>query len=361
MNYHFRRSQQINKIKPFLKSEQMKIGELRNIIKTHKKEKLEHLVAELYKLIPKDKIMDYDVDNWILQPPEKGKNTPATTKKKRNIQDIAQEVKFFCSNAYAQNYMIPNHSIPKKDRPKWRFVVKRLYKEIQTAIDDKNNPLACIIELEKLYKVLTYACHWQIFSAYDSFESVGLSQTEFFDKIVTLNRNHKDLKDFIRDSIRLIIDNALNRYTLHSELIHIFIKKCNTNDLLMMCFEQAETERNEVLKEPDENKTRTSYFSNINNGMSYQKVTKLNSLTEIGFTAKIKLNEFKMAIEYFNRYHIQRDPEVKLFILVRLLFQHSLKDYIVAVIESSGNVDPRKNLMDLLQYIKTNGTLPAHI
>jgi len=338
----------------------MKIGELRSAIKTHNKEQLETLVAELYKLVPKDKKEDYDIDSWIKNPPVKGKKKPEKTKKVRPINDIAQEVEFFSSNAYAQNYLAPNQSIPKKDRPKWRFVVKRLYKEIQTALDAGNNPIACLDELEKLYQVLTYACHWQIFSAYDPFESVGIAQREFFDKIVTLYRNHTDLEEFINKSIKLIIDNPLNRYTLYTELIGIFIEKCNTSDLLNMSIEQTGVIRKEVLKEPDDENTRMSFFGN-KDGMSFMKQTKLNNLTEIGFTAKVALFDYDAAIQYFQEHHIQRDEEVKLYILIKLLFNNKLKDQIVKVIEGNQHLKPRKALTDLLQHIKKTGKLPNYL
>ncbi len=342
----------------------MKIGELRSIVKAHKKEQLEYLVAELYKLIPNDKKLDYDIDEWIQHPPDKDekktKAKPVKTNKVRNIQDIAKEVEFFCSNAYAQNYLIPNHSISKKERPKWRFVVKRLIKEIQAAVDAGNHPVTCVNELEKLYKVLTYACHWQIFSAYDPFESVGIDQAEFFRKIVTLYRNHKVLKDFIRETIRLIIDNPLNRYTLHSELIDIFIAQCNTNDLLNLCFQQVEIIRNDVLKEPDEGRMYFSFFEKKNE-MSYVKKQKLNNLTEIGFDAKIKLFEYDTAITYFNDHYIESEPEVKLYVLVTLLFAHRLKDHIKNEIDRNTGINPRRALLNLLSYIKENDDLPKHI
>ncbi len=341
----------------------MKIGELRDYIKSHKKEQLEYLVAELYKLIPNDKKADYNIDEWIQHPPDKNEKKPKTkivkTNKARDIQDIAKEVEFFCSNAYAQNYLAPNRSIPKKDRPKWRFVVKRLYNEIQAALDAGNHPVTCINELVKLYKVLTHACRWQIFSAFDPFESVGIDQSGFFGKIVTLNRNHKDLKDFISESIRLIIDNPLNRYTIHSELIDIYIEQCNTNDLLNLCFQQVGTIKKDVLQEPDEDSAMFSFRSNKDE-MSYEKKEKINNLTEIAFTAKIKLFETDFAIQYLNEHLIETNPEVKLYILLSLLVKHDEKDHVVKIIENSKHLNPRQSITNLLEYIKTNDKLPKH-
>ena len=315
--------------------------------------------------MPNDRKLDYDVDEWIEHPPKKdekkGKKKPAKTKKSPSILDISKEVEFFCSNAYAQNYLLPNHAIPKNERPKWRFVVKRLYNQIQSALDSGNQPAACTVELEKLYKVLTYACNWQIFSAYDPFESAGIEQTAFFNKIVTLYRNHFDFNDFIGKSIRLIIDNPLNRYTLYSELIEIFISYCNTNDLLNLCFQQTESLRPAVLKEPNDDLWNSSLTIGNKNEMSYKKKTKLNNLTEIGFKIKVQRFEVEKAIEYFNEHHIQDQAEVKLYILVSLLFAHGLKDHIVQVIESNQHMKPRKSLVNLATYITTHGALPDYL
>lgn len=270
-------------------------------------------------------------------------------------------MEFFCSNAYDQNYLAPNRSIPIKERPKWRFVVKRFYKEIQLALDAGNHPISCVNELEKLYKVLTYSCKWHLFSAYDSFESIGIEQNEFFLRIVTLYRNHKNLDDFIRDSIRLIIDNQLNRYTLYSNLIDGFIAQCYTTDLLKLCLQQSEITRNDVLQEPDE---ETGLFSSINrnkNVLSYEKRKKLNNLAKIGFKAKIKLFKYDAAIAYLKQHHTEKDLEVKLYILVSLLFRLQLKDYIMHEIENSKSIKPREALLNLLAYIKKNNDLSEYI
>jgi hypothetical protein len=338
----------------------MKIGEIRTLIKTHKREQLEQLLVELYKLVPKDKKEDNNVDQWIEKPPQKQSKKITKTRKTRSIAEISKEVEFFCSNAYEQNYLAPNRSIPKKERPKWRFVVKRLYKEIQAAIDAGNDPVLCINELENLYKVLTYACHWQIFSAYDPFESVGIAQSEFFDKLVVLMRNHKDLEDFIQDCTWLIINNPLNRYTLHTELIKIFTRECNTNDLLNLCYSETKIIRDDVMKEPDDDQG-FSFSSRSSNGISYEKKRKLNCLSEIGFMAKIELCEYDAAIKYFNEHYIENSAEVKLYILVSLLFKHKLKTQIENEIESNIHLMPRKGLLDLLQYIKINNKLPKYM
>ncbi len=44
---------------------------------------------------------------------------------------LEDEITQFLSNAYAQNYLIPNKVIPKSQRSKWRFMVKKYIKELE--------------------------------------------------------------------------------------------------------------------------------------------------------------------------------------------------------------------------------------
>ena len=39
--------------------------------------------------------------------------------------ELELELEEFLSDAYAQNYFAPNRFVPKSERPKWRFKVKR--------------------------------------------------------------------------------------------------------------------------------------------------------------------------------------------------------------------------------------------
>lgn len=336
----------------------MKIGELRDIIKSHKKKELEFLVAELYKLIPKDKKEDYNIDEWIHNPVKNDKKTPKRKAKTRNIEEIANEVTIFTTNAYAQNYLCPNQNIPKKERPKWRFIVKRLYKEINVALDNSNNPNACIKELIELYKLLTYSANWTIFTAYDAFDSVEISQIDFFNRITNLQRTYHDIRVFIPETIKLIINNPLNRYTLHTELIYCFFEFSNTPDMLKLCFEFAEKIKKEVLEKPDK-ESHESYASTVNNQkISYEKKQKLNSLAEIGFLANILLNEYDKAIKYFYDNYIASRQEIRLYVLIQFLFNYNLKDHIIREIDNNQEYKPREQLQNLYNYIKTNNQLP---
>lgn len=334
----------------------MKIAELRSIINGHSKKQLEYLVAEFYKLIPKDKKEDYDIDTMVKNP-AKEKATKKKTIKIRTIEEISEEVDLFDIYAREQYYLIPNRVISKKERPKWRFLVKRLYKEILIAANNGNSLTACAKELRKLYEVLTYSCAWQLFSAYDTFESVGISQSEFFEQIIKLYRKSLDINDFVFIGIKLIIDNNLNRYTLYSELMDIYLKHCETPDMREQALKAANKFRDETEKIPD----NPDYFYKKKYGMSYEKINKLNLLTELIIKIYIELFNINSAVEFFKKYYIESDAEIKLYILIRFLFNANQPEIIVKEIENNMKVKPRGNLINLLNYIKKNGELPEYM
>jgi uncharacterized protein (UPF0128 family) len=112
-------------------SEILKVPEVRKLVKNYEKEQLEYLVTELYKILTKVQKEDNNVSALIGNPDPKDK-TPVKKKEEsvRPFKEIEEETGHFISNAYAQNYFIPNRSISKNERPKWRFVVKKNYKEL---------------------------------------------------------------------------------------------------------------------------------------------------------------------------------------------------------------------------------------
>lgn len=331
----------------------MKIGELRAAIKKHSKADLEFLVAELYKLVPKTKKEDYQIDKLIVKP-TKNKKSAKKKAKLRTIEEIAEDVEFFHDNAVSQHYLIPNTNIPKKERPKWRFVVKRLYKEILQAEKSGNSTVRCARELQVLYETLTYACDYIIFSAYDPFESVGIEQTVFFEQIIKLYRESLDISDFIHKGIKLTIENSLNRYTLYSELMEIFISYCQTPAMKEMAIDKLLKMREEFKKKPIVTKNSWS-------NEEYRKNEKLNYYTEFIFRLYAHLFEFEKGIKDFNLNSIQNTKEVSLYILIRMLFGFEKKQLIVREIEKNMKIKPRESLLKLKDYIKKNNKLPEYM
>ena len=69
-------------------------------------------------------------------------------------------------------------------------------------------------------------------NSYDVFESIGITQSDFFNQVILLNLNrYDDKRDFINRNIKLIVNNSVNRYTLYSSLMIIFINYLDIPDM----------------------------------------------------------------------------------------------------------------------------------
>lgn len=339
----------------------MKIAELRKTIGSHKKDELEFLVAELYKLIPKAKKEESLVDDLIKKPRKtKSRKAKVQKQKVRSIEDIASEVEFFTFNAKEFNYNQPNTTISKKERPKWRFVVKRLYKEILAAENEGDSKKRCAGEMKKLYETLTLACRYTMFNAYDVFDSVGITQVDFFEQVIRLYRDAVDVKDFVVLGIKLIIDNDLNRYTLKKYLMDVFLKYSQTPAMKELIVKEATKYYQEVISSKD---IEDDFFigGGRQDGMSYRKKSMINEITELISITYLELAETEKAIEFHYKHTKQSSDEVALYIIVRILFKYGLKNEIVREIEKNMKMKPRERLIELMNYIKKNDKLPEYM
>ncbi len=155
----------------------MKVAELKEKIEPYKAAQLRRLVVEMYKAMPKALKEGHGIDELI--------GNPMSGRKKQNaevppdIGFLSWEGEQFVDDAYNQYYFAPNSVVPKRERPKWRFIALRLFKQLNKAAADPENAAEAAGLLEKLYGMLCYSCDYVLFSAYDPFQSVGIAQSEF--------------------------------------------------------------------------------------------------------------------------------------------------------------------------------------
>jgi hypothetical protein len=334
----------------------MKIQELKDTVGKYKTDELISIICELYKAIPKAKKEDSLIDEFINNP--QGAKKEITEKKKagRLIMDIQKDIDVFAENARCQNYLVPNRLVSKTDRPKWRFLVKTLYKEVLLAAETGNNKAACAKALRDLYEVLTYACHYKTFSGDEPFDSVGISQYDFFLSIIKLYRDSVDIEDFIFVGINLIINNNLDAHTLYSKLMDVFLTFCNTNDMRNLVIAKGKAIFQEMKMIPEQKIDYNSQWA----GMNYEKRKKLNNITELVARAYCSQYEFNEAIEHFMNNHIEREAEIKIYILVKILFSFKNHEHILKALNRDKTIVLRKSLVDLKEYIEKNNSLPEY-
>ncbi|MHB1043425.1 MAG: hypothetical protein ACYC0Q_11390 [Eubacteriales bacterium] len=114
------------------------------------------------------------------------------------------ETELFIEHAKQQYYFAPSRIIPKKDRPKWQFIVKRLYKDLLALTGDSKNLPQISELLEKLYCLLCEASGVYLFSSDDPFSSAGIEQSEFYRQIIAAKRQAFLPGDWVAAAIRFI-------------------------------------------------------------------------------------------------------------------------------------------------------------
>ncbi len=334
-------------------NEILKIGEVRKLIKKYKKEDLEYIIAEMYKIIPKNIKIDNNIAD-LISTPALVKNMPKEKKhvnKTRPFNDITSEVDFFVKNAYAQNYLAPNHTISKKDRPKWRFVVKRLYKELNEYAIKEEYINEAANNMGKLYGVLIYGCEYYLFSSDDPFNSVGIGQTEFLDNLLNLYNKTLEKDDFISRAVDIMFNNYLDRNTLYSDLMKIFLKYITIPDLYYKTIEITDNKRKTLLNSKPGNRTE-----------EYSKRRKLNNYTELIFRCYFKLYEYDNALSFFEKNYMETSKEIKLYVLISILMEYKEKDIILRELTlAEKKFKLRDSLIRLKDHIKTYNKLPNYL
>jgi len=338
----------------------MKVGELREKLAKLKKEELVKIAAEFYKLIPKAKKEDYNVDALVDNPGQKKKKSPA--KAQMSLFEIDVAITKFIDDAREQYYVMPNRVVPKKERSTWRFKVKKWYKALINTSRADGDIAIQATSLRKLYELLCESCSYQYFSAYDTFESVGVEQTTFYKSVIDLVHEAEGKTSTVEQCIKLAVDNSLNRYTLYSSLFMELINTYEAPDLKYKAIEVTEKLLKSIKASPLKKKKGYSSWSSGSLD-TFRREEKLNNLAELGLRLYLSLFEVEEGVQFYQTYYQDRSDEVKLYVLVRILFGTRHKDQIVIEIEKAikKGIEPRENLLNLMKEIKQTNELPPYM
>ncbi|MBI4331041.1 MAG: hypothetical protein HY673_07160 [Chloroflexi bacterium] len=271
----------------------MKIAEVRDVIQKHSRDELRVIITRLYKAMPKAIKEKNDIDG-LLRDPNSSVQSGRGSKQEEppDIDWLEYEANEFIEDAYKQYYFAPNSFVPKSERPKWRFIVKRLYKDLLLAADKENVSQAAAI-LEKLYNLLCYSCSYILFSGDDPFGSVGIAQEEFFRKVLSLKYQCEDKATFIRNALLSMVNNASDRHTLRDNLMAVILEFARTPDLKEMTIARC-SELIDVIKREQPSKKQA-----FGSTYEYEKEEKLNNLAGMGFFCYARLCDYDNAISYF--------------------------------------------------------------
>lgn len=338
----------------------MLVSELRELLKKYNQEDLRLIVAEMYKSMPKKLREDKDTDELIKDVHgylDIGKREKAQ-EKQANMEELKPKIELFIEYAYNQYYFTPNNYVHKKERPKWRFIVKQYIKDLQTFPGDTPEGKTATELLAKIYKMLSYACGYYIFNTDNPFNSVGIGQTELLDIVIKRILGNGIDRESIKSAIQLVIKSNVDRVTLNSSLINTLISNLKSTDFKEIAIEQSLKIKEEMARPvPNKKKSYSDTYT------EYKREEENNLLVEIIFKLYLELCEYDKAIKYFNSNYKEWDKEVTLFILLLNLHLYGLKDYWVKVYEDAvkRGTEPRNRLRETYEYIKENGDLPEDI
>lgn len=318
----------------------MKIGDLRRRLGGCTPEQLRLVAVELYRAVPKAVREERALDEFIERPDPKSRRAAARPASP-TFEEVAAETRRFLELAGADNYFAPNCQVSKKERARWRFVVKRLTSELQAQAARPERRPAVAELLEALYNLLCRACQVYLFRSDDPFRAIGISQTEYLRKVLTVKSSWQAKPAFIREAIASIVTRGTDRNTLTTNLMPVLLEFLPLPDNKYEVIAVAQ-EMNAALLPP-----ATERFPGR---QQYEDDQRNNDLTDLVFHCYAQLGEWANAIAFFNKHYRAHYREVKLYCLVRAL-EHPYRQYElireqIAAARAAG-VKPRPELLAL--------------
>lgn len=328
----------------------MKIQQVRTLVAGHSNDTLQQLICEIYKRLPKKIIEEKQIDFLIENLPDSLSPKNRVTKQKEllDINEVRWETEEFIKNARAQNYFAPNQIIHKKDRPKWRFVVKRLYKSLMELSQNPEDLPETSRLLAELYKVMCQASRVYLFNTQDPFASAGIDQEEFYRNVVAVRAQTGTPEQWIKESLLLTLEPAV---TLDRYLMIVLIEMLKSAPLkelaIGLCLQIRKLKTTPPMRRED-----LEYYLNERN----------NALTELIFRLNMVLGEKETAITDFKSNYQDIDSEIGLYVLLRQLFDYREKELWLREYEFGlqQKVQPRKSLVETYKFIKENGDFPEY-
>lgn len=287
----------------------MKIQELRNLIKGVDRELLEKAFAETYKKVTKGQKEELDeiINNIFAGKDEKN----IKKNESMDFNELEAEITRFLSNAYAQNYFAPNKVIPKSQRPKWRFMVKKYIKELEKISTEDENFSQAAKLLTDIYHLLCEACNYYLFSTDDPFRSVGWEQQDLFQLVVKKNFGLGYSREKIAALLLTAASGGLSREALHIYQESVLVAELKVSDVKYMAIEEAQ-------KLIEERKKKLKGLKKYDDQQYYLRET-INELCGVVLMIAVELAETASGIEYYFQNCERKDKEITLYCALEIV------------------------------------------
>ena len=319
----------------------MLVKELRDVTKNYNEKELNDIIVELYKRIPKSIKEEYNIDNYLINL----KDAKKIKKEEEPIsfENLTKEIIYFIECVDNDLYAYPNKIINKNERSKWRFKVKKFYKELNKYPANTKEGLQATTLLIQLFKRLSYGCK---FNSWNTFRAIGMGQSMYYDNIVKRLFANSISKENLSLCIS-IINLSNDPDELYTTMYDVFIENLNSKEIkeqVIHLFEDKITELKEQLKEAQNYANEFDIKEDINNI--------IYAITNIYFT----LDEFDKGIKYFQKNYLEKIFEVKEFILLEEIEKYHRYDEWIKEYESH-QILYRESLKEKYQKFKNSKSI----
>ena len=320
----------------------MLVKDLRKTLEKYDKKEMTDIVVELYKRLPKKVKEDYDIDKFI----EDSNNKTKKEEKKVSFDDLCSEMRYFLDCAKAGFYSSPNKVVPKKERSNWRFKAKRYYKELIKTIPTTDIGVKSTKLLIELYELVSRGTNTLVFTNWDTFRALGVSQTEYFDMLLKRVLSTGESINNIKVCIDLL-DNCKDPDVLDEFLINIFIDNLRTEESKLTAInllDEKVVEVKEKIRSLGKKYNHYDmYYLEEDNNLYVETVTRL-------YFSSFEVDE---GIKYYQKNYIHYNSEVKEYILLEILRELELyEDWIAEYERASKKIKLREELTKDYEKIK---------
>ena len=332
----------------------MKAKDLKRYLEQLPKSELSTLTLELYQSLSKRKKQDFQLKLLLATTVHK------SSKKQLSFALEKLNIEQFVKNAHLLHYFYPNEVITTKERKNWTAPVEKWFKSLTNTTKKKKNLIKRAELLEQLYVVLCDACEQEYFLCEDPFQALRITQIEFYKATLGLWAQAAGKEVLINKGIELLIFNPLNSYTLYSQLMVAYSELLQDDILYRTAIDQALA----LLAENNFNPHRRSVVKqSVLSVEDYWHEQVHNNLVELIYRLYTLLGHLESAIDFFKKNYYERKEEIRLYVLVRLLFEDGNVERIQHELEKAieEGIEPRASLMQLLESIAKKETLPHYI
>lgn len=313
----------------------MKVQELRQLLSASDRKFVEMAFVKSYKQLRKGQKEEIDpvlIDILKGNVAEKKK-----TENGINFEDLEKQIDVFIKNAYAQNYIVPNRTIPKSQRPKWRFMVKNFIKELEKIPPESEKYVRAVKLLKDLYTLMCDACNYYLFSSDDPFRSIGWEQPKLFELLVKKTFAVDYSRENISQMLLYATTGGLSRESLHIEQEMVLLGGLRTSDVKLIAMEEAKKlveERAKKLKGLGKQESR------------YDLEDAVNELCGMILLLSIVLAEPETGVTYYFKHARKHDREITLYCALDLIDWMEEEDLWIKVYEDAvkGAIKPRESL-----------------